>query len=207
MVSGFPDDVESLSSYRCYADDGSTSSTPSRTSFDEDHSGNRPLLADAPTIIDNEKARDSNQPTGSSSHRPFNDDGHPDDHRDQDDGSDYRAAVSRSRDEQNLTIREAIKAYPMAIFWSLAVSMCVIMEGFDSILVPNFYAFPTFQRKCTSATFLWVHVRLTWIDGEFVGVTDQTKSGYQLSATWMAIVSISTAHVEQYFTGEFHPQC
>jgi hypothetical protein len=36
----------------------------------------------------------------------------------------------------------------MAIFWSLAVSMCVIMEGFDSILVPNFYAFPTFQRKC-----------------------------------------------------------
>jgi hypothetical protein len=28
-----------------------------------------------------------------------------------------------------LSPREAIRAYPMAIFWSLMVSMCVIMEG------------------------------------------------------------------------------
>lgn len=31
--------------------------------------------------------------------------------------------------EHALTVSEAIKAYPMAIFWSLMVSMCVIMEG------------------------------------------------------------------------------
>jgi hypothetical protein len=34
--------------------------------------------------------------------------------------------------EHSLTVREAIRAYPMAIFWSLMVSMCVIMEGWSS---------------------------------------------------------------------------
>jgi hypothetical protein len=32
-------------------------------------------------------------------------------------------------DEHALKPRQAIKAYPMAIFWTLAVSMTVIMEG------------------------------------------------------------------------------
>jgi MFS transporter, SP family, general alpha glucoside:H+ symporter len=31
--------------------------------------------------------------------------------------------------QYQLTPLQAIKAYPMAIFWSLAVSMCVVMEG------------------------------------------------------------------------------
>jgi MFS transporter, SP family, general alpha glucoside:H+ symporter len=31
--------------------------------------------------------------------------------------------------EHSLSPWEAIKAYPMAIFWALLVSMCVIMEG------------------------------------------------------------------------------
>lgn len=37
-------------------------------------------------------------------------------------------------------------------------------------LLGNFYAYPTFQRKY----------------GEFVGVTDTTRSGYQLTAAWQA---------------------
>lgn len=36
--------------------------------------------------------------------------------------------------EHSLTTLEAVKAYPMAVFWSLMVSMCVIMEGYDTIL-------------------------------------------------------------------------
>ncbi|KAL2426167.1 Maltose permease MAL31 [Exophiala dermatitidis] len=75
-------------------------------------------------------------------------------------------------DENKLTVRESIRAYPMAIFWCLAVSMCVIMEGYDAILVSNLFAFPSFQRKY----------------GTFVGVTEQTQSGYQLSPAWMAAV-------------------
>ncbi|EXJ64317.1 hypothetical protein A1O7_00653 [Cladophialophora yegresii CBS 114405] len=152
--------------------DDSSPSTPSRTSLDEDHSGDRPLLADSLAATNNIETRDFYQPGQSS----FRDEFDHDERTSQDNHGFAQAASARSRFEHKLTVREAIKAYPMAIFWSLAVSMCVIMEGFDSILVPSFYAFPTFQRKY----------------GEFVGVTDQTKSGYQLSATWMAIIGTAS---------------
>jgi SP family general alpha glucoside:H+ symporter-like MFS transporter len=36
--------------------------------------------------------------------------------------------------EHALTTAQAVRAYPMAIFWCLMVSMCVIMEGYDTIL-------------------------------------------------------------------------
>lgn len=49
--------------------------------------------------------------------------------------------------EHSLSPWEAVKAYPMAIFWALLVSMCVIMEGYDTILIGNFYAYPTFAAK------------------------------------------------------------
>jgi SP family general alpha glucoside:H+ symporter-like MFS transporter len=49
--------------------------------------------------------------------------------------------------ERDLPPFEAIKAYPMAIFWAVLVSMTVIMEGYDTILIGNFFAFPTFQQK------------------------------------------------------------
>jgi hypothetical protein len=60
-----------------------------------------------------------------------------------------QAAEDRSNVEHTLTPGQAIKAYPMAIFWCLAVSMCVIMEGYDTILIGNLFAYPSFQRKCT----------------------------------------------------------
>ncbi|KAK1585013.1 alpha glucoside transporter [Colletotrichum navitas] len=49
--------------------------------------------------------------------------------------------------ERSLTRREAIRAYPMAIFWSLMVSLCVIMEGYDTILISSFFAHPEFSKK------------------------------------------------------------
>ncbi|KAK2000976.1 alpha glucoside transporter [Colletotrichum falcatum] len=49
--------------------------------------------------------------------------------------------------ERSLTRREAIRAYPMAIFWSLVVSLCVIMEGYDTILISSFFAHPEFAKK------------------------------------------------------------
>lgn len=79
-------------------------------------------------------------------------------------------AQDRAILEADLSPLQAIRAYPMAIFWSLMVSMCVIMEGYDTILIGNFFAYPTFQRKY----------------GNHVGVTKQTPSGYQVSAQWQA---------------------
>ena len=67
--------------------------------------------------------------------------------------------------EHNLSPWEAVKAYPMAIFWALLVSMCVIMEGYDTILIGNFYAYPTFAKKY--GTYF-------------------PEVGYQLTAAWQA---------------------
>lgn len=72
--------------------------------------------------------------------------------------------------EHNLTVLEAIKAYPMAMFWCLVISTCVIMEGYDQILVQSFYAYPQFQIKY----------------GKYVG---SGNTGYQISAPWQAGLS------------------
>lgn len=114
------------------------SSTPPRGSLDEDHSGHRPLLSDSGANLDHIDSRDFDHHAATG----------------QGDTGLGQGTSSRSHVARRLTVHEAIKAYPMAVFWSLAVSMCVIMEGFDSILVSNFYAFPTFQRKCTSHRWL-----------------------------------------------------
>ncbi|KAK9242915.1 hypothetical protein V1506DRAFT_494758 [Lipomyces tetrasporus] len=73
--------------------------------------------------------------------------------------------------EQHLPPLQAIKAYKKAVFWSLVVSMCVIMEGYDTSLIGNFFAYPSFAKKY----------------GEyFPGV------GYQLTAAWQAGFSNAT---------------
>ncbi|KAK9427369.1 general substrate transporter [Lipomyces doorenjongii] len=70
-----------------------------------------------------------------------------------------------AEEEQRLHPLRAIRVYPKAIFWCLMVSMCVVMEGYDTILIANFYAFPTFAKK---------------YGRYFPGV------GYQLTAPWQA---------------------
>ncbi len=50
-------------------------------------------------------------------------------------------------DEHSLTVREAIKRYPMAIFWSVIMSMTIIMEGYDASLILNFFTYPSFAKK------------------------------------------------------------
>lgn len=44
-------------------------------------------------------------------------------------------AQQGTEQEHHLSIAEAIKEYPWAIFWALVVSMTVIMEGYDTILI------------------------------------------------------------------------
>lgn len=44
-------------------------------------------------------------------------------------------------DERDMSIRQAIKVYKKAIIWSLIISTCVIMEGYDTNLLGNFYAY------------------------------------------------------------------
>lgn len=80
-------------------------------------------------------------------------------------------ALQSARVEHGLSVRDAIAAYPAAIFWSFAVSGCVIMEGYDQILVQSLFAYPTFQKQYGSPTGA-------------VYANGQPK--YEVSAAWQA---------------------
>ncbi|KIH87551.1 hypothetical protein SPBR_04862 [Sporothrix brasiliensis 5110] len=56
-------------------------------------------------------------------------------------------AKSAAETEQKMTLLEGIRLYPKAIAWSMLISTCIIMEGYDVCLINNFYAFDQFNRK------------------------------------------------------------
>ncbi|ROV92477.1 hypothetical protein VSDG_06665 [Cytospora chrysosperma] len=56
-------------------------------------------------------------------------------------------AKSATEKEHKMTLLEGIKTYPSAIFWSMLISTCIVMEGYDICLINNFYAFDQFNRK------------------------------------------------------------
>ncbi|KAF7196396.1 Maltose permease MAL31 [Pseudocercospora fuligena] len=56
-------------------------------------------------------------------------------------------AKKASDAEQNMTLLQGIKLYPKAIGWSVLISTCIAMEGYQVALVNNFYAFDTFNEK------------------------------------------------------------
>lgn len=68
--------------------------------------------------------------------------------------------------EHSLTVRKAMRAYPWAVFWSLIVSMSIIMEGYDTILIGSLYAYPTYARQ--------------------FGQRDDTSETYQIAAKWQS---------------------
>jgi hypothetical protein len=80
------------------------------------------------------------------------------------------AAQQNGIDEKDQTVWEAVQANRKAIGWSLVISTCVIMEGYDTNLLGNFYAYPSFQRKF----------------GDYVGVSKQTQTGYSIPAGWQS---------------------
>ncbi|KAH0832738.1 hypothetical protein AYO21_00357 [Fonsecaea monophora] len=49
--------------------------------------------------------------------------------------------------EHKMTLWQGIKLYPKAVGWSILISTCIAMEGYDVCLLSNFYAFPQFQKK------------------------------------------------------------
>lgn len=49
--------------------------------------------------------------------------------------------------EHETTVRKALRAYPFAALWSLTVSMSIIMEGYDTNLIGNFYGYPAFAKQ------------------------------------------------------------
>lgn len=58
--------------------------------------------------------------------------------------ADAKAATDR---EHNMTLRECFRLYPKAIAFSLIFSTAIIMEGYDTALLGNFYGFRPFRNK------------------------------------------------------------
>lgn len=48
--------------------------------------------------------------------------------------------------ETNMSVRTALKLYRKGVLWSLLMSTAIIMEGYDVILLGNFYALPSFCK-------------------------------------------------------------
>ncbi|KAJ5764340.1 Maltose permease MAL61 [Penicillium manginii] len=58
-----------------------------------------------------------------------------------------KSAQRATEDEHSMGLREGIRKYPKAVFWSIWFSSALIMEGFDHAFVSGFFAFPAFQER------------------------------------------------------------
>lgn len=56
-------------------------------------------------------------------------------------------AKAASDKEHRMSLWQGIRLYPKAVFWSVLISTCIAMEGYDVCLVNNFYAFAPFNQK------------------------------------------------------------
>ncbi|KAI4724927.1 putative maltose permease MAL31 [Aureobasidium sp. EXF-10728] len=56
-------------------------------------------------------------------------------------------AIEAENVEHQMTVLQAVKAYPMASFWAFVFSCTIIMESYDVFLIGNFVALPAFKAK------------------------------------------------------------
>ncbi|OBT53197.1 hypothetical protein VE04_07335 [Pseudogymnoascus sp. 24MN13] len=67
--------------------------------------------------------------------------------------------------QKNMSIMEAVRKYPKAIAYSMILSLCIIMEGYDTSLIGSFFALPQFRKR--------------------FGV-ELANGDYQVTASWMS---------------------
>lgn len=103
---------------------------------------------------------------------------------------DIGVARQAAAEEHELTFRQAIRRYPKAVMWSVLLSTCIIMEGYDIVLVSSFFAQPSFLRRY----------------GDYIPASDS----YQISASWqnglnnaVSVGTIIGAFGNGYFTHRF----
>lgn len=75
-------------------------------------------------------------------------------------------AKHASDEEHSQTLLQALSANRKAVIWSMLISMTIVMEGYDTILMGNFFGYPQFAKK-------YGH--------DYGGTT-----GYQVSAPWQS---------------------
>ncbi|KAJ9496148.1 hypothetical protein LTR96_008653 [Exophiala xenobiotica] len=85
-------------------------------------------------------------------------------------------ARNAAEHEHKMGFREGCRLYPKAIMFSFCLSLAVIMEGYDTYLLGNFFGNPAFNRKY----------------GSYAGLKDGVAT-YQLSATWQSALTNGSA--------------
>jgi SP family general alpha glucoside:H+ symporter-like MFS transporter len=81
------------------------------------------------------------------------------------DESTVAEAAAATEAEHNMGLLKSLKLYRKACFWSIFLSVCIIMEGFDNNFLASLFAYPPFQR----------HFGVAQPDGT-----------YQLTAAWQS---------------------
>lgn len=56
-------------------------------------------------------------------------------------------AKAATEKEQKMSLWQGLKLYPKAVGWSVLISTCIVMEGYDISLLGNFFGFPQFKEK------------------------------------------------------------
>ncbi|KXG51983.1 General substrate transporter [Penicillium griseofulvum] len=56
-------------------------------------------------------------------------------------------AKQATDDEHSQTLMQALRENRKAVMWSVLISGCIIMEGYDTILMGNFWGYPSFNKK------------------------------------------------------------
>lgn len=84
--------------------------------------------------------------------------------------------------EHELTFVQAIKLYPKAVAWSVLLSTAIVMEGYDTLLLPTFFASPEFQKKYGAVQPNGSHViSAAWRSGLTNGASVGEIIGLQLT--------------------------
>lgn len=106
------------------------------------------------------------------------------------DAKDADMARQAADQEHAMTFFQAIRKYPKAVFWSVLLSVSIIMEGYDIVLLSSFFAQPAFSKRY----------------GDYDAATDS----YQVSASWqngltnaVSIGTIIGAFANGYFSQRF----
>ncbi|KAL1408644.1 hypothetical protein Q8F55_005457 [Vanrija albida] len=81
-------------------------------------------------------------------------------------------AMEAEEAELKMGLVEGLKTYPTAVFWSFAISLLIVMEGYDTAVLGNIIGLESFRQHF----------------GYDTGKLDPPDQRYQLSAAWQTAV-------------------
>ena len=81
-------------------------------------------------------------------------------------------ATLATEDEHQTTFIQAVRRYPKALAWSAVISLCIIMDGYDTALMSSLFGFQAFAKKY----------------GHFIS----SKKKYGLAAPWQMALGMGS---------------